>query len=123
MSEPWDWNAIAASDYPVVVEPSLLRRDVVYCEFWSAPGENGAYAFVGGLQMSWANFVALRETPAGELLQIEVFQLAEPYLMLDMYRARFSLWTAPENPRWPRTTVAVWSVASGFNKPGVSRSE
>jgi hypothetical protein len=114
----WDWAEIEASDYPVVTEPRLLIRDCVYCEFWSSlGGEPGAYGFISGLQMTWEHFVVLRETPAGESLTVNVYQSKEP-LHLPVQAARFSLWTAPENPRWPRTTVAVWTLDGGFKTPG-----
>jgi len=91
---------------------------MVYCEFWTLSLPSESYGYVTGLVIEWSEWLRVREQRAGPLrIDLSGYGLegAELYPFM---RARFSLWTAPENPRWPRTVVAVWTLDGGFKKPG-----
>ncbi len=116
MSEGWDWDAIARSDYPIVTHPGALRRDMVYCEFWrGGGGVTEPYHYVTGLVISWDAWLKVRETPAGSTLEMDLSEYGlEGAALYPFLRARFGVWAAPMNPRFPRQSIAVWSLEGGF---------
>lgn len=116
MSEGWDWDAIERSDYPIVTWPAALRRDVVYCEFWAPMVDSGAYQYVTGLVIPWEQWLQVRETPVGNTLDIDLSAYGiDGSALYPFPRARFGIWTAFVNPRFPRHTVGVWSLEGGFH--------